>query len=193
MPIWNAKEECLDLEERAQQQLERLQSTLNRAYKNVPFYRNRFDQQGIDHAQAETLGGLVRIPFTGREHFSENYPYGLFAVPLRDVVRIHTAQGTGLRPTVSGYTKQDLQVWRELVARALSASGVSNTDILQIDLDPGLTNWGRDYKDGAETIGASVIPLTVLPPEKQLMVMRDYKTSVLVTTPSAAEQLADLL
>ncbi|NTV42058.1 MAG: phenylacetate--CoA ligase [Syntrophobacteraceae bacterium] len=193
MPVWNAREECLDLDERAQQQLERLQSTLNRAYKNVPFYRNRFDQQGIDLSQAETLGDLARMPFTGREHFSENYPYGLFAVPLRDVVRIHTAQGTALRPTVSGYTKQDLQVWRELVARGLSAAGVSSADILQIDLDPGLANWGRDYKDGAETVGASVIPLSALPPEKQLMVMRDYRTSVLVTTPSAAEQLADLI
>jgi phenylacetate-CoA ligase len=193
MPIWNAKEECLDLEERAQQQWERLQSTLNRAYKNVPFYRNRFDQQEIDLSRAESLNDLARIPFTGREHFSDNYPYGLFAVPLRDVVRIHTAQGTGLRPVVSGYTRQDLQVWRELVARALSASGVSSSDILQIDLDPGLTNWGRDYKDGAESTGASVIPMTLLPLEKQLMVMRDYRTSVLVTTPSAAEQLADLL
>lgn len=193
MPIWNAREECLDLEERAQQQLERLQSTLNRAYKNVPFYRNRFDQQGIDLSQAETLRDLARLPFTGREHFSDNYPYGLFAVPLRDVVRIHTAQGTAVRPTVSGYTKQDLQVWRELVARGLSAAGVSSADILQIDLDPGLANWGRDYKDGAESVGASVIPLSALPPEKQLMVMRDYRTSVLVTTPSAAEQLSELI
>ncbi|NLI81674.1 MAG: phenylacetate--CoA ligase [Deltaproteobacteria bacterium] len=193
MPMWNEKEESLDLEERAQQQWERLQSTLNRAYKNVPFYRNRFDRQKIDLSQMETREDLAGIPFTGREHFSENYPYGLFAVPLRDVVRIHTAQGTGLRPVVSGYTRQDLHVWRELVARALSASGVTRLDILQIDLDPGLTNWGRDYKDGAECTEAGVIPLTLLPPEKQLMVMRDYRTSVLVTTPSAAEQLAELL
>jgi phenylacetate-CoA ligase len=192
MPIWNDKEECLDREERAQEQLERLQSTLNRACKSVPFYHNQFQQQGIDPAQVESLDDLHKIPFTRREHFSENYPYGLFAVPLRDVMRIHTAAGTELKPTVSGYTKQDLLLWRQLVARALSAAGVGRTDILQIDLDPGLTNWGRDYKDGAETIEAGVIPFTILPAEKQLMILRDYKTSVLVTSASGAAQLMHL-
>ena len=193
MAIWDLAKECLDVEERGQQQLERLQSMLNRAHRNVPFYRNRFEQAGIDPSQVESINDLRSIPFTGREHFAENYPYGLFAVPLRDVVRIHTAQGSGLKPTVSGYTKQDLQVWRELVARGLAAAGVTSSDILQIDLDPGLANWGRDYKDGAEVIEAGVIPLSILSPEKKLMVLRDYRTSVLVTSPSAALQLMDLI
>jgi phenylacetate-CoA ligase len=193
MPIWNAREECLDLEERAQLQLERLQSTLNRAYRNVPFYRNRLQEKGIEPARTEALADVQHLPFTEREHFTENYPYGLFAVPLRDVVRIHTAQGTTLKPTVSGYTKQDLAVWRELVARALFAAGVSKTDIMQIDLDPGLINWGRAYKDGAEAIESSVIPLTLLTPEKQLMLLRDYKTSVLITSHSAATQMMHLV
>lgn len=193
MPIWNKKEECLDLEERAQQQLERVQSTLNRAFKTIPFYRNAFESRGVDPWQIEDLADLFRIPFTERQSLSENYPYGLFAVPLRDVVRIHTAPGTTLRPMVSGYTKHDLQVWREMVARSFTAAGVSSSDILQIVLDPGLANWGRDYKDGAEAIEASVIPLTVLPPEKHLMVLRDYKTSVLIASPSAALQLMNLL
>lgn len=193
MPIRNPVVECLDLEERAQQQLERLQSTLNRAYKNVPFYRNQFVEHGIDPLQIENLSELSSVPFTHRDHFSEHYPYGLFAVPLRDVVRIHTAQGTSLNPVVSGYTKQDLAVWREMVARALTAAGVSGMDILQIHLDAGLTNWGREYKDGAEAIEASVIPLTLLPPEKQLMILKDYRTSVLVTTASAAAELMHFL
>jgi phenylacetate-CoA ligase len=193
MPIWNTREECLDGEERAQLQLERLQSTLNRAYKNVPFYRNLFQANGMEPARIEALTDLQHIPFTAREHFSENYPYGLFAVPLRDVVRIHTAQGTALKPTVSGYTKQDLGVSRELVARALFAAGVSKTDILQIDLDAGLINWGRAYKDGAEAIESSVIPQTILTPEKQLMLLRDYKTSVLITSHSAATQMMHLV
>ena len=193
MPIWNAKEECLDGEERAQLQLERLQSTLNRAYKNVPFYRNLLQANGIEPARIETLTDLQNIPFTAREHFSENYPYGLFAVPLRDVVRIHISQGTALKPIVSGFTKPDLVVWRELVARALFAAGVSKTDILQIDVDPGLINWGRAYKDGAEAIESSVIPLTILTPEKQLMLLRDYKTSVLITSHSAATQMMHLV
>lgn len=193
MPIWNAREECLDVEERAQLQLERLQSTLNRAYKNVPFYRNLLQASGIEPARIETLTDLQNIPFTAREHFSENYPYGLFAVPLRDVVRIHISQGTALKPIVSGFTKPDLVVWRELVARALFAAGVSKTDILQIDVDPGLINWGRAYKDGAEAIESSVIPLTILTPEKQLMLLRDYKTSVLITSHSAATQMMHLV
>jgi phenylacetate-CoA ligase len=193
MPIRNPAVECLDFEERAQQQLERLQSTLNRAYKNVPFYRNQFGEHGVDPLQIENLSDLTGVPFTDRRHFSEHYPYGLFAVPLRDVVRIHTAQGTSLNPVVSGYTKQDLAVWREMVARALVAAGVSGLDILQIHLDVGLTNWGREYKDGAEAIEAGVIPLTILPPEKQLMILKDYRTSVLVTTASAAAELMYLL
>ncbi len=194
MPIWNAREECMDPEERAQQQLERLQSTLNRAYKNVPFYRNHFRQEGdIDPARVEDLADLRRIPFTERRHLGENYPYGIFAVPLRDVVRIHTAPGSGIQPMVSGYNRQDLSFWRQVVARALTASGLSAADILQIELDPGLANWGRDYKDGAEAMEASVIPLTFLPPEKQVMVLCDYRTSVLITTPSAAAQLMSVL
>jgi phenylacetate-CoA ligase len=193
MPIRNPAVECLDLEERTQQQLERLQSTLNRACKNVPFYRNQFAENRIDPLQIESLSDLTHVPFTHRSHFSEHYPYGLFAVPLRDVVRIHTAQGSSINPVVSGYTKQDLAVWHEMVARALVAAGVSGLDILQIHLDVGLTNWGREYKDGAEAIEASVIPLTILPPEKQLMILKDYRTSVLVTTGSAAAELVHLL
>lgn len=193
MPVWNEREECVDPEERAQQQLEKLQSTLNRAFKSVPFYHNQFRQKGIDPSQVDSLENLRSIPFTHRGHLGENYPYGLFAVPLRDVVRIHTAPGTDLKPTVSGYTKQDLVLWRQVLARALRAADVLRTDILQIHLDPGLTNWGRDYKDGAETIEAGVIPFTILPAEKQLMVLRDYKTSVLVTSPSAAAQLMHLM
>jgi phenylacetate-CoA ligase len=180
----------MDPEARGQIQLERLQSVLNRAFKNVPFYRNHFRSAGCsDPACVETLDGLRQIPFTRQDHLSENYPYGLFAVPLRDVARIHTAPGSGLLPTVSGYTRQDLSLWRHLVARALSASGVSASDILQVELDPGLANWGRDYKDGAERLDAGVIPLTTLSPEKQVMVLRDYRTTVLITSASAANQL----
>ena len=189
MPMRSEAAECTDPEDLAQRQIERLQSTLNRANKNVPFYRNLFRAAGVDPSRVESPADLGRIPFTGREALGENYPYGLFAVPLRDVVRIHTAPGSEGRPTVSGYTRQDLVVWRELIARALTAAGVSGTDILHVDLEPGLANWGRDYKDGAEAVEAGVIPLTVLPPEKRLMVLCDYRTSVLVTSPPAAAQL----
>jgi len=181
----------LSPEEQNQLQLERLQSTLNRAYRNVPFHKQRFKEMDIDLSQIENLSDICRLPFMERRNISENYPYNLFAVPLRDIVRIHTAPGTTHNPTVSGYTPQDLSHWQSILARALQASGVTAHDILQITLNPGLSNWGRDYKHGAEAIEASVIPHTPMAIEKKLMVLRDYKTSVLITTPSLALQLAN--
>ncbi len=189
----NGNGEYLDPADRMQQQLEQVQVSINRAFKNVPFYRNRFLEAGVSPQDITDLKDLEKLPFTERRHFSEHYPYGLFAVPLRDIVRIHTAPGTAGNPTVSGYTLRDLRVWREVVARALRAAHVGADDILQIVLHPGLANWGRDYKDGAEAIQASVIPLNALHLEKQLMVLRDYKTSVLITTPSSALQIEELL
>jgi phenylacetate-CoA ligase len=181
----------LDPEERKQLQLERLQSTLNRAFRNVPFHRNRLQEKGLEPSRIGCIEDLSLVPFMERKHLGQHYPYGLFAVPLRDIVRIHSAPGTTSNPTVSGYTRQDLLFWREMTARALEAAGVSSKDILQINLDFGLANWGRDYKDSAEIIGAGVIPSTTLSLDKQLMVLRDYKTSVLITTPSMASELAD--
>ena len=180
----------MPVEEKTQLQLERLQSTLNRAYRNVPFHKHRFKEMGIDLSSIEGLTDISRLPFMERRHISENYPYNLFAVPLRDIVRIHTASGTSQNPTVSGYTPQDLANWRFMLARALQAAFVTPHDILQITLNPGLANCGRDYKYGAESIEASVIPHTPMSLEKKLMVLRDYKTSVLITTPSSAIQLA---
>lgn len=179
-----------DSADRDQRRLERLQSTLNRAFGSVPFHQARLRRNGADPAVVERIADLVRLPFMTRRHLGENYPYGLFAVPLRDIVRIHTAPGTTLNPSVSGYTAQDLRRTVAMVARALSAAGVTADDIVQISLDPGLSDWGRDYKQGAEALEASVIPNTLLSLEKQLMVMRDYKTTALVTTPSYARQIA---
>ncbi len=175
---------------RLQLQLERLQSTLNRAYRSVPFHQNRFIANNIDPGSIDCIEALADLPLMTRQDLGAHYPYGLFAVPLRDIVRIHTAPGTAFNPTVSGYTRQDLQLWQEVVATALAAAGVAPQDIMQIHLDAGLSNWGRDYKEGAEAIGAGVIPNTPLSVKKQIMVLRDYKTSVLVTTPDAAAQLA---
>jgi len=176
-------------EEQNQLQLERLQSTCNRAYRNVPFHRDRFTEMGIDVSHIRTLADIVLLPFMERRHFSENYPYNLFAVPLRDIVRIHTAPGTGHHLTVSGYTAQDLKTWEGILSRALTAAEVTPHDILQISFHQGLANWGRDYKRGAEALETGVIPNTQLSAAKKLMVLRDYKTSVLVTTPVAARHL----
>lgn len=178
-------------EAKQQLQLERLQSTLNRAYRHVPFHTNRLDILGLEPSDIAALANLNRLPFMERADFSEHYPYDLFAVPLKDIVRIHTAPGTTRNPTVSGYTSQDLEHWKHILARAMKTAGITAADIIQIALNPGLDNWGRDYKDGAESMGASVIPNTQLSVEKHMMVLRDYKTTVLITTPSMAGNLAD--
>jgi len=179
------------IEEKEQLKLERLQSTLNRAYKNVPFHRNRFLERQLSPQDIVSLKDIDRLPFMNRSHLGTHYPYGLFAVPLRDIVRIHTAPGTGERPSISGYTKADLLIWKKLVVRSLEAAGVTEMDILQIHLPPGLANWGRDYKDGGEAMGAGVIPNSPLSLSKTLMVLRDYKTTTLMTTLAFAEQLMD--
>ena len=181
-------------DKKRQAQLERLQATLNRACRNVVFHRNRLARKNGDPAPVAAPEGLADLPFMDRSHLGENYPYELFAVPLRDIVRIHTAPGTySANPTVTGYTRQDLQVWTEIVGRGLAAAGVGPEDILQITLDPGLENWGRDYKDGAAFLGASVIPNTPLSSEKQLMILKDYRTSALVSTHTSALFLAERL
>ncbi len=183
----------LTIEDKNQLKLERLQTTLNRAYKNVPFHRNRFIESSLLPENILSLQDIEKLPFMDRSHLGIHYPYGLFAVPLRDIVRIHTASGTGTKPSISGYTKADLMIWQKLVSRSLEASGVTSMDILQINLPPGLANWGRDYKDGAENIGASVIPNSPLSLAKTLMVLRDYKTTTLVTTLAFAEQLMEYM
>ncbi|MBF0227997.1 MAG: phenylacetate--CoA ligase family protein [Desulfamplus sp.] len=183
----------LTIEEKNQLKLERLQTTLNRAYKNVPFHRNRFIERSLLPENILSLQDIEKLPFMDRSHLGIHYPYGLFSVPLRDIVRIHTASGTGTNPSISGYTKADLMIWQKMVSRSLEASGVTSMDILQINLPPGLANWGRDYKDGAENIGASVIPNSPLSLAKTLMVLRDYKTTTLVTTLAFAEQLMEYM
>jgi phenylacetate-CoA ligase len=185
--------EAMDRAELELLQLERLQSTLTRAYRQVKFYRQQFDRLNLRLDDVRTLGDLSRLPCTSREDLSENYPYGLFAVPLRDIVRILSSPGTTDQPLVVGYASQDVKLWLELLDRVYGGAGVTREDIVQIILPPGLANWRRDLQAGAEYLGASVIPATTLNFAKELMVMRDYKTSVLVATPSIARHLLTVM
>lgn len=185
--------EAMDREELELLQLERLQSTLTRAFRQVKFYRRQFEGLGLGLDSIRDLRDLSRLPFTTREDLSENYPYGLFAVPLRDIVRILSSPGTTEKPLVVGYAAQDVKLWLELLARLYTAAGVGREDIVQLILPPGLANWRRDLQAGAEYLGASVIPAATLNFAKELMVMRDYKTSVLVTTPSLARHLLTVM
>ena len=185
--------EAMDRGELELLQLERLQSTLTRAYRQVKFYRRQFDRLGLNLDDFRSLGDLARLPCTTRGDLSENYPYGLFAVPLRDIVRILSSPGTTEKPLVVGYAAPDVKLWLELLARLYAAAEITREDILQIILPPGLANWRRDLQAGAEYLGASVIPPATLNFAKELMVMRDYKTSVLVTTPSVARHLLTVM
>jgi phenylacetate-CoA ligase len=189
--IWDQQHECMPREELEQLQLERLQATLNRVYKNVPCYRNKFNAAGIIPEDVQSLTDLSRLPFTVKEDLRLNYPYGMFAVPLREVVRIHSSSGTTGKPTVVGYTKHDLDTWSNLVARFMTAAGVTHDDVVQIAFGYGLFTGAFGLHYGTETIGASVIPMSGGNTDKQIMIMQDYKTTVLVCTPSYALTIAD--
>ncbi len=191
MNIWDKNHECMPREELEQLQLERLQATLNRVYKNVSCYRNKFNAAGIIPEDVQSLADLSRLPFTVKEDLRLNYPYGMFAVPLREVVRIHSSSGTTGKPTVVGYTRHDLDTWSNLVARFMTAAGVTHDDVVQIAFGYGLFTGAFGLHYGTETIGASVIPMSGGNTDKQIMIMQDYKTTVLVCTPSYALTIAD--
>jgi len=191
MQIWDPTYECMPREEIAQLQLERLQATLNRVYKTVTCYKRKFDEAGIDPEDVQSLSDLARLPFTTKEDLRLNYPYGMFAVPLREVVRIHSSSGTTGKPTVVGYSRNDIKTWANLVARFLTAAGVTHDDVVQIAFGYGLFTGAFGLHYGAEAVGASVIPMSSGNTEKQIMIMQDYKTTALVCTPSYALTMAD--
>ena len=190
MRIWDQEYECMSRDELGQLQLERLQATLNRVYKNVSFYRKKFDELRFEPEDLVELDDLKKLPFTCSRDLSDAYPYDLFAVPLREVVRVHSSSGT-TKPVVVGYTRQDLKHWSELVARILTAGGVTADDVVQVTLNYGLLTGGLGLHYGAELIGASVLPTSVGRTERQVTIMQDYRTTVLVATPSYTLVIAD--
>lgn len=191
--IWNKQMECLPRKQLEQIQIERLQSTLNRAYKNVPFYQQIFEQNRIIPEKIRSVADLAHIPFTTKENLRDNYPYGMFAVPLRDIVRIHASSGTTGMPIVVGYSANDMRHWAEVVARIMTAGGVSKEDIVQIAFNYGLFTGGFGLHHGAETMGATVIPASSGNSRRQIMIMKDYRTTALVCTPSYALYLAEVM
>jgi len=190
---WEQENERMVREELQQLQLERLQATLHRVYMNVPFYRKKFDELGIDPDGFTSLSDLRNLPFTSKGDLMDNYPYGLFAVPLREVVRIHASSGTTGMSTVVGYTKNDIKTWSNLVARILTAGGITKDDVVQIAFGYGLFTGGFGLHYGAERIGASVIPISSGNTRRQVKIMQDFKTTALVCTPSYALLIADAI
>jgi phenylacetate-CoA ligase len=188
---YNPKMEQISRQDLEQLQIERMQSTLNRVYRNVVFYQTAFDFNHVNLEKLKDIKALCELPFTTREDLRKSYPYDMFAVPLRDIVRVHSTSGMSGRPVVVGYTRSDLRNWTECAARLFVAAGITEHDVVQIALDYSLFAEGFGFHQGAEQIGASVIPASLTTSvEKQIILMKDFKTTVLVSTPSHAANIA---
>ena len=157
MPIWNRKSETMDRSAMQQLQLELLQTTVNRVYRNVPFYHRKFEQLGIAPEEVQSLEDISKLPFTTKDDLRDGYPYEMFAVPLREIVRIHSSSGAAAKPVVVGYTRNDLKHWADQTARVLSAAGLTKDDVVHIAFDYGLFTGGFGMHDGAQRLAANPV------------------------------------
>lgn len=190
--IWNKEAECMNRKDMEALQLQRLKEVVKRAYENVPFYRKRFDDIGLKPEHITTLKDIEKIPFTTKDDLRDNYPYGLFAVPMKKIVRIHASSGTTGKPIVVGYTKNDLENWSENVARVITAAGGNEDDIAQVVFGYGLFTGGFGLHYGLEKVGISVVPSSSGNSERQVMLMRDFGSTIIVGTPSYALHLSEI-
>jgi phenylacetate-CoA ligase len=190
---WNEKYECLPREELKALQLERLKQTVERCFYNVPHYRKAMQELNVEPDDIQSLSDLSKLPFTVKTDLRDNYPYGMFAVPLSEVVRIHSSSGTTGKPTVVGYTRNDLNTWSELMARSLTCGGAAKGDVIHNAYGYGLFTGGLGVHYGAERLGASVIPISGGNTKRQIMIMKDYGSTVLTCTPSYALFLAEVM
>jgi phenylacetate-CoA ligase len=173
-------------------QLRRLQTTLERVYATVPFYRDRFQQAGITPADIQSLQDLQNVPFLTKKDLRDNYPFGMFTVPMDNVVRIHASSGTTGKPTVVGYTSRDIDTWAQLMARSLAAGGATRGDIIHNAYGYGLFTGGLGVHYGAEKLGASVIPVSGGNTKRQIVIMKDFGPTILTATPSYTLHLAEV-
>ena len=189
--IWS-KEETLSRAEMQALQLSRLQETVARVYERVPYYRAKMEGAGVRPSDIKSLADLQKLPFTTKQDMRDTYPFGLFAVPREDVVRIHASSGTTGKPTVVGYTQKDLEIWTDCVSRIACMGGASKADTAQICFGYGMFTGAFGLHYGLEKIGAAIVPSSTGNSEKQLMYMQDFQTSLLVATPSYALRLAEV-
>ena len=189
--IW-AREETLSRQEMEALQLERLKETVFRVYEKVLPYRKKMDEAGIKPEDIKSLDDLKRLPFVTKQDLRDNYPFGLFAVPKEELLRIHASSGTTGKPTVVGYTEGDMQVWTECVSRIACAGGADKNDVAQICFGYGMFTGALGLHYGLENIGATIVPSSTGNSEKQLMYMKDFGTTLLVATPSYALRLAEV-
>lgn len=191
--IYNDAMECMDFDERKKLQGERLRATVELEYNNVPAYRKRMDEAGVKPEDINGIEDIVKLPFTQKTDLRDNFPYGLFATDLKDIVRIQGSSGTTGKPIVSGYTENDIKVWTEMVARALTAAGGTKDDIIQIAYGYGLFTGGLGAHQGATEIGATVIPMSSGNTQRQIIMMKELGATMLCCTPSYATYLAETI
>ncbi|KNY26076.1 Phenylacetate--CoA ligase [Pseudobacteroides cellulosolvens ATCC 35603 = DSM 2933] len=190
--IWNREVEVSTRKDMEALQLENLKEIVKRAYENVPFYRRKFDEIGLKPEHIVTLKDIEKIPFTTKLDLRDNYPYSLFAVPMKQIVRVHASSGTTGKPIVVGYTKKDLDNWSECVARLIVAAGGSDEDIAQVVFGYGLFTGGFGLHYGLEKVGISVIPVSSGNSERQLMLLQDFGATIIVGTPSYVLHLSEI-
>lgn len=191
--IWNREKECMSRDDMRKLQGKRLHDVVERVYHNTPFYRKKMQELDVTPDDIETLDDIVKLPFTTKQDLRDNYPYGLFATPMSEIIRLHASSGTTGKPTVVGYTRKDLSVWSEMIARCLSAYGATREDMFHIAYGYGLFTGGLGLHYGVEKLGATVIPMSSGNTKKQLQLLRDFSPTAIACTPSYALYLADAI
>lgn len=189
--MYDPKAETMSRAEIADLQLAKLKHIVNYAYENVKMYRDKFDAIGLKPEHIKTLKDIEKIPYTTKDDLRENYPFGLFAVPMKKIIRLHASSGTTGKPIVGGYTRRDLDNWATCIARVLSMAGATDEDIIQVSFGYGLFTGGFGLHYGIEKLGATVVPVSSGNTDRQLMLMKDFGVTALVATPSYAMYLAE--
>ena len=191
--IYNPEMECMSRDERLHLQGERLRKLVKYEYDNVKLYRDRMDEKGVKPEDIQTVEDIQLLPFMEKTDLRDQWPYGLFAAPMKEIVRVHGSSGTTGHPIISGYTRNDLNVWSEMMARTLTAAGCTDEDIVQVGYGLGLFTGGFGAVQGADKIGAMVIPMSSGNTQRQIMMMRELGTTVLCCTPSYATYLGETI
>ncbi|MDR0912303.1 MAG: phenylacetate--CoA ligase [Methanobrevibacter sp.] len=190
--IWNEKIECASREEIEEIQLKKLQNIVKKAYKTIPYYHKKYSELEIYPEDIQELKDIEKLPFTTKDDLRESYPFGMFSVDKKEIIELHSSSGTTGKPVVSGYTQKDIDHWSELIARGLTMMGVDENDIIQNTHGYGLFTGGFGVHYGAHKIGATVIPISTGQSRRQIEIMEDFQTSVMIFTPSYGLYLAEL-
>lgn len=190
--MWNNEREALTDSGKKALQSEALKGLVKRAYDKIPFYTEKFDELGLKPAHISSIEDIVKLPFTSKTDLRDNYPFGMFAVPMSEVVETHTSSGTTGKPVIGGYTKKDIDLWSEVMARCLTLSGTTSSDVVHNAYGYGLFTGGLGVHYGARRIGATVIPVSGGNTKRQVMIMQDFGSTILTCTPSYTLYLAEV-